>query len=333
MARARSTTSGPRRAIGMAVCAALVLVACGRAVEPRTSAGDARTDAAPARIFDSPRETTAVEADPEIGALEFSGRIEAQAPIVVVAAVDGVILDVLAESGSRVDAGDPIVTFLPTPPRSEALAREILDLEAELAAELGDADEAARVQQELAALDELQAARATSIEATTGGVVTGLRPGLRLRVDAGDELFATSEPDDIVVIVSIPERSVEQVAVGDPVEVRLRTVGANAASGTVIARQPTVADLVDLVIGLDDPTSFELGDSVEARLLADPGDGVWITTQALHRRSSGSFLLIERSDGSVERVEATFGRRTDTHIEVLGRAADTLAPGTILVLP
>lgn len=338
-------------ALGIAVVA---LSACTRDLEPRRTVGIAEANAV-VDGFDSPRETMQLARAVDIGALAIKGRVETRDGINVIAPGDGRVIDVQLSTGDVVEAGQTVATFVPTLSRAEELQRQILELEVELAAERGSSeDERAELQ---AAVDDFDTARvdlATPLIAPRSGVIRGVSANLTYRVDAGEAAFTVLTGTDLVTVLRTTAATVIDFSPGDEVRlVPFSTTGSNTTAAIasiqpieVDVGQPAVVEIrIDardeasaavMTEALDQPSS-----AIDVEFDIEPGTRTWLPRNVLHRQDGRSFLLVERDDGSLQRVTPQLGRRTSSHIEVLDATAgtsrtllgDLLGPGTVLVLP
>lgn len=320
------------------VCAALLLLVSGCAgdVEPRWAETapierDAPVGSAPAQ---SPRLTETFMPTVDVGTLRFQGRIEGRAVTSALAPSAGRILDTLVSDGQHVAAGDAIVVFAPLASRAEELEREILELERTLGVETQDDALVAASEAALAALDEAARAEARTIEAELAGVVTGVRAGLSRAVDVDEELFQVVAADELFVAVSVGEESARGLRPGVLVDV---VPDARRAGGSGTIESLTVedgrAEMTVVVEGLSELGG--LGDVVDIVIAPELDEAdVWVSLDAVHRGAGDSFLLVERPDGSIERVDAVLGRRTERFVEVVAQpSGPVLVAGVELVLP
>lgn len=326
-----------RRALAVT---ALLLASCAGPVEPRWAAP---APSASVDIFESPRQTLVLEDSPDIGELRFDGVVRPATVTPVRAANDGRVVEVFVDAGERVNQGDAIVRFQPAQTRSAELEREILQLERELADELGDDNAIDEVDRALAALEQEELDSAMTIAAPVAGIVLGVAAGITSSVSAESEVFAIATSDDVVVTVDTGVEQVEGLGVGDAVTARTSVVGARARAALITAIDPfdSDTDRVMLTIELDEPfTVDELGEAVAVDVNLTPDlsndavSNVWVDRRLVHRLDGESFLLAEDSAGQLERLDVRFGRRTTTHIEVRDIASiSSLTPGRVLVLP
>ncbi len=270
----------------------------------------------------------------DVGTLRFQGRIEGRAVTSAIAPAAGRILDTLVSDGEQVAAGDAIVVFAPLASRAEELEREILELELTLGLETEDDALVAQSEAALAALDDAARAEARTIEAELAGVVTGVRAGLSRAVEADEELFQVVAADELFLAVSVGEESTRGLRPGDLVDVAPETRGAGRP-GTI--ESLSIEDgRAEMAVVVDELSEFAaLGDVVDIVITPAVGDeDVWVPLAAVHRGAGDSFLLVERPDGSIERIDALLGRRTERFVEVLAQpSGPALVAGVELVLP
>lgn len=322
--------------LGCAVVFGLLAMGCSGAVEPRWAERSSETTlATDEAVFESPRQTTRVEASPDIGQLIFDGIVQAAETAPVVAPSDGRVIANAASTGDRVDVGDPVLTFLPATDRASGLQRDILELELEIAVELGNAS--AEAQSALDAFDLAVAETAFTISAPEAGIVLGVRDGLTRSAVEGGELFSIATSDDVSIVVVTSTLATQGLEVGDSVAVRAQELGA-ATSDATIASIESDDGRVRMEVRSDQPlgvVDLRSVFDVEVDLRSNDGavENTWVSREAVHRRAGDSFLLTELEDGRLRRLDVRFGRRTGTHVEVLELTGlGSVEPGLLLVL-
>lgn len=320
-----------RRWMTLLVCVlCLVASACGGVESPRWADSHSLPTEASATV-ESPRDTVMVTADPDVGLLVLAGIVVSDSSTSVEAPGAGWVSNSQFERGELVTGGDAILTFTPDLTEEQQFEREILVLEGELAAVQGDEAAVAASAMALAELDRSQGDQAQIITSPVAGVISGVRRNLDYPVDSGESLFTVSDPDDVVVQVSsITERS--PLAVDDVVTARIET--GERFDGTVLRVETDSNGSRRIDIALDgSPAPGQLVD-VEVSVGITDRD-VWVPASALHRSNGNGFLLLERLDGTLERLTVRIGRRTESHFEVLAGPSGQvpIAVGDELVLP
>ncbi len=314
-----------------AVFVALLAVSgCGSVDQPRWSSTDATRDVAP-QDFASPRSTVLVVASPGDAAVEFNGRVRARSFTEVVAPNDGVLVDLVFDRGSFVEAGQVLVEAETVPSEAELLAVEILQLEAELAIAEGRPNEEVD-----AAQQELEAARAAlapvpfTIEAPVAGML-GLPDSSGRDLVAGEPVVLIADPTSLVVEVPLDAERRSGIDVGARVTVA-------AASG---ADSQVESSVIERIIEPDDPSdpaiasipvtgdAVSLGEAVEviAEISTTP-DGAWLPASAVTRRNGASSVLVS-GETRLERVPVVVGRRAGGYVELL----EGPALGSTIVVP
>jgi len=321
--------------IGLLLAVALVTTSCSRTVEPRwvesSSAGEIR-------IFDSPRQTIVVDPTSSIGELTFEGVARAATTTAVLAPEAGRIISNVASSGDRVEIGDVIVTILPASDRASEVEREILLLQIELAEERGDTDGQVLARAALATFDQGIVDRAAPVRATAPGTLLGVTDGLTREVAAGEEMFSIATSDDLIVVVSTTAEAIRGINAGDRVGLRATDIGARSEPATV-SNVERNDQAVAMTVTPDTPLDVEaLGRPFVVEIDLGQSDAgasaVWIDRRAVHRRDGDSFLLKEGPSGQLERLDVNFGRRTETHVEVIDLVVgSSIEAGMQLVLP
>lgn len=310
---------------------ALLLTACGGADTPRWASVDAPSSANSAGL-ESPRRTVVVAESPDVGTLVLSGLVVSDSSTEVLAPGDGIVAEGRFATGDVVEVGDTVLTFTPSLSVEQQLEHDILELEVQLAMETQDAVAEAAALEALDELDDQQEQRGLLVESSASGVISGVRRDLEYLVELDEVLFTVSDPTDVIVrVISVSPRL--PVSEGDQVKVRLDTGEALDARVETISVADSSNEIEISVLGDLPP-----GQLVEVEVSvsrADDGSSAWIPADALHSFSGGSYLLIERPGGSLDRANVRVGRRTDTHAEIGEDSTGRLpvAPGDVLVLP
>ncbi len=314
------------------VLAALLLAACGGADTPRWASVDA-SSSANATALESPRQTVVVAAEPDVGTLVLSGLVISDASTEVLAPNDGLVAEGRFTTGDVVEAGDTVLTFTPALSVEQQLEHDILELELQLARETQDAEAEAAATAALEELDDQQEQRGVLIDSSTSGVISGVRRDLEYRVELDEVLFTVSDPTDVIVrVISLSPRS--PLTEGDQVTVRPETGEALVARVETVSTADDGTTIEISVVGNPLPPG-QLVDVEVSVASADEDGSAWIPVAALHSFNGGSYLLIERPDGSLERASVRVRRRTDTHAEIgeYPTGQMPIVPGDVLVLP
>lgn len=186
--------------------------------------------------------------------LEAVGNVQAVQGVTVNNEVAGQVKRILFESADQVTAGQPLVQL-----DTEVDAADLNGLEAGLdlarlqlernqkllrdrAVSQGDVDElTAQVTQSLAEVEAKQALiRKKTIRAPFDGQLGIRRVNLGQFLDAGSEIVELEALDPVYVDYALPERRLSQIAVGQPVEVRVSAYPAVVFEGEVRAISPAV---------------------------------------------------------------------------------------------
>jgi multidrug resistance efflux pump len=167
----------------------------------------------------------------------------------------GVVERVLVSEGSIVQRGDPLVQLRATELRAarDALtsAASAAERSAALAARSGDAAaeqverlRAASSRQEASALEEQ--VRAAVVRTPISGVVLTARPEERVGtyVEAGEALLMVGRTDTLELELTIGQRDLALVRVGDPVRLRVDALPQRTFSGHVVSVAALPADAV-----------------------------------------------------------------------------------------
>jgi len=237
--------------------------------------------------------------------------------------------------GDLVDAGDDVLVFLPAPTEAELIALDIAQLDIDYAVSSeAEADEIARLE---TVRDDLEASyedRTTTFSAAQAGVIGGTRQNIEYSVRQGDLLFELQDPSEPRVVATIDASEADTVVLGTSV-----TLAAPTAAEEILTGQ--VTDLVEgsrlapdgqvaVIVELDTPAEVELGDRLTVSLSVEAGDGAqWVPLAAVGRRDGSRFVLVVDDQDRLRRLEVVLGRRTLSHVQVLGG----IDVGMVLAVP
>ncbi|NMA98396.1 MAG: efflux RND transporter periplasmic adaptor subunit [Phyllobacteriaceae bacterium] len=306
-----------------------------------------------------------VQAGPITQVLAVNGRVAARQTVKIRSAVSGQALEILAEEGAEVRAGDVLIRIDPASAQAVVdQARAALDSgmvsqqQAQAAADralaLGEnATRSTREDAELAlvaATKEVARLNAAVEEATSrlaqytitapfDGVVLDRAVDQGQLVDTQSELFTIADLSDLLVETDVDELYSSRIKAG--LKALLRPVGESVARhGTVDFANPTVDPATGgraVKIGFDEPADLPVGLTVNANIIVSEVDSALsIPRRSIVTEGSESHLFVvenglatqrpvEFSDWPAERVIVTEGL-AEGDVVVLDPAS--IAPGT-----
>jgi membrane fusion protein, multidrug efflux system len=368
MSTSGTTTSGTTmtRTIlrgGAALALALAAAACGRNGEAAESPEAAA--AAAEGVVVGPENVLVVAPEEIAVGPAVSGTLRAEREARVRAEVGGVVLQVFAEEGQTVGAGQVLARIDDTALRDAVLsgqsavsaatqnvevARRNVERNQTLAAAGAVAErdlEAAR-NQLAAAQSQLAGARAqlaqaqkqvakTSVRAPIAGVVS-MRP-----VSAGDvvapggELFTVVDPGSMQLEGSVPASQLGELRIGAPVRFTVTGYPGQTFTGTVSrinpAADPTTRQVPVIVSIPNAEGRLVSGLFAEGRVTAQARQGIVVPAAAIDERGVQPAVL-KVVDGKAQRVPVTLGVRDteNDRVEVTSGVSggDTLLVGAAL---
>lgn len=350
MTRHRGTDA--RRIGGPLLGLALLAAGCGddvRAGDVAEGAAGADTGRAYIRVVNV--ETRTVTARPFTETIRLTGTVAANRDVVLSAEESGRVLEILAEKGTRVEAGDPIVRLDDRVLRAQLrearaqaeLARETWERNRQLYQEEQAISQLAYLQTKYRS-EEAEARRdalerrveRTRIRAPFGGVVESREVEVGSLVSPGTPVARLVELDTLKIQAGVPERYAPDVEVGDPATVTFdvfpgeRFEGELTFTGAVVdARSRTF------------PVEFVLanpGRRVKPEMVANLSlvrreldEAVVVPQEALVRVEEGfvAFVVVEGEDGPTARRRAVELGPTQRDVAVI---TSGLEPGDRLVV-
>ncbi|MCU0621120.1 MAG: efflux RND transporter periplasmic adaptor subunit [Gemmatimonadales bacterium] len=328
-------------------------------------AAEARETAAPVVI--GPENVAVVAETTLVDGPAISGTLAADKQARVRAELGGSVLQVFAEAGQSVGAGQALAQIEPQTAREAAqysdalvaslesnlrLAQRNLDRSRRLSA--GGAvstaqmelDEQAVVQAE-AVLAEARSrqvsaqrtlARST-VRAPFGGVVSARAASVGDVVQQGTELFTVVDPSSLRLEAQVPAEYLRSLKVGTPVQFRLSGFGEQALTGRVSRVVPVIDPATrqaQVLVAVPNPgRALVAGLFAEGRVITSEHRGLTVPQGALDVRGVRPSVL-RLAGGKLERVEVQVGLRDNAAelVEVTGVAAgDTVMLGTARDFP
>lgn len=325
------------------VVAVVLLSGCGAEAPPGPSGGEREQRPLPVTL-----------AAAEHGVVDASWRgtttLHARRDAEVAARVGGDIAEVLAEVGDGVERGQALARLDAERLRLEAeraeaiyrqrraeaersqrlLARELIS-EDEHERAISDRD-TARSEHELAALS----LREATIRAPFAGQVAERHIREGNSINAGEAAFRIVDLDSLEATLSVPEREVAPLAVGQPVQLRADARPQQVIDGEVLRISPAVdgdTGTVAVTVGVAGSAHRLMpGMFVRAAIIHDRRAEVLTIPQGAIRREDGAdavFVAVAADGGlRAERRELTLGYRSEGRVEV----RDGLAAGERVVV-
>lgn len=319
--------NAPVRIIRSWLPALVLLAGCGPA--PSSDVGD-RPRSQPHLVA-----TVMLERTPVAVRHERPGTLKLRRSVRILSQEEGRIATLDRYEGDRVAAGDLLV----------ALEDDLLraELDKAMATRAQNALDVTRLQslaqRRAASEDELARARTalkvaeaeerllttrlafTRIAAPFAGVITErlVEPGDF--VTRNTHLLTLADPDSLVAEVLVSELVLPDIAVGDPVQVRIDALGDTWFDASILRIHPTLSERdrqgrVELRFAAI-PAGARAGQFVRAALAARPVPRLMLPFRALRQDREGSFVWVVDGDGkaAVQRVDT--GLRVGDGIEVL----------------
>ncbi len=236
----------------------------------------------------------------------------------------------VAEAQAQLNQSRSDLTYLESIAQSNAARpKEVEDARARVAGD--EARLAAAVARRDRAQEDL---RRVNVTAPFDGTVTAKRAEIGQRVEIGEALVEMVSRGQIDAVIDVPERIINQVTVGDEVEVRIEAVG-QRVTGKVIAINPDgtgASRTYPVKVRLDDQdAALKPGMSVVAQVpLEAMTDRLTVPRDAVQTGPAGSVVWVAQPDGegppagmSVA-VEVLFGAGERFAVQPAGQMADLL---------
>ncbi|RAI44517.1 efflux RND transporter periplasmic adaptor subunit [Rhodoplanes roseus] len=201
---------------------------------------------------------------------------------------------------------------------NEAIAgADILVTQSEIAAARAKLDDArAQLAQDLAVLGQHE------LKAPFDALVVSRAKELGAVVGAGETLFTLVAPETVWILAYVDEARAGAIAVGQPAEIRLRSLPQTTFNGTV-ARVGLESDRVNeerrvYVACTDCPADFHLGEQAEVFVTkARLPRALMIPEKTIERFDGQTGLVWVVRDGRLARVQVRFGyRNNDGRVEL-----------------
>ncbi len=338
-----------------AAAALLSLAACGR------GGGAQKAGDAPRPVTLSPENVAVVEERTLRSGPGISGTLRARREAVLRAEVGGAVLEVLAEAGERVRAGQPLARIDEAALQDALLAArsgvaaakngvKVADANAQRARTLAEAGALAAQQAEQAE-SALEGARAqladaqarlslaeqqvgkTRVRAPFAGVVARRQVSAGDVVAPGGELFTVIDPARLQLEASIPAARLGEVRPGAPVEFGVTGFEGERFAGTIERIAPAVDAATGQVRVYVDVANARgrliSGLYAEGRVASATATALAAPTAAVDETSAPPTVM-RVSGGKVEKVAVKLGVRDDAEGAVA--LTEGVARGDVLVL-
>ena len=309
---------------------AAVAAACGKGDSQGAPGGGGPPGGGPPAM---PVEVAVARTDTVVDAILATGTIEAVQSIELRPEVQGRLTEILAREGTEVDAGTPLFKVDDAELRAlvaqltaerdraaQALERtkELISQNAASAADLEDAEAAARSRQAQLELQQVRLER-TVVRAPFAGVVGQRFVSLGDYVTPSTRLTTLQTVDPQRAAFQVPERYAERLARGQSVTFRVAAVE-REFTGTVdfvdpLVQVPARTILVKALVR-NPRRLLKPGMFVEARLATEVRPSAIVIPEDAIMPLEGSDFVWVVADGKVNRRPVTLGVRTPGYVEV-----------------
>lgn len=280
--------------------------------------------------------------------LESVGKLESIMAPVVAAETDGKVLEVLVDSGDRVDKGEPMAELDAEPLQLE---RRVLDADvASLTAEIENGARKVRRYRELKRLDHVASQQLEDVEADLR-VLMAKRDAVRARIDVlddqigrtrilapiagrvekrsvsaghyvkrGDPLFELADIEHLRALLPFPETLAGRLQTGLEVSLWTPVAPSGRVQAEITALRPmlgTDSRSLTALVDLPNPGGWLPEASIVGRVVvARHQDAVVVPLQAVVRRPAGEVVYVI-SDGRALQRQVTVGERLEGLVEIV----------------
>jgi len=159
------------------------------------------------------------------------------------------------------------------------------------------------------------------VRAPVGGVVVALMKSLGQQLKTEEPILEIHDVSRPLVQVFVPEAAVRRIQIGQSARVRFISDSDNVHFGKVVrsARVLTAADqALSVWIEISVPQKpVRQNQLARVAIVTDSGvPTLAVPLSAIVREGTQSFVFIEKSDGTFDRVKVAIGRRNDSKIEI-----------------
>ncbi len=270
--------------------------------------------------------------------IETNGTLEAEREVDIVARTAGPLVEILTEEGRFVRAGDLLARIDETELRAQVEISRVALSQAEVAYERARASlESQIVSQEVydTALSTLESARAqlngneiqlayARIEAPFGGLIIERAVKQGETLTNGQRLFRVSDFDPLLCQISVPERDLTRLSVGQRAHIEVEAFPGETFDGRVLRISPVVdatTGTIRVTLEVNRRDRLSPGMFSTVRLVTDVrAEALILPKRALSLESLADEVFVVE-DGVARRRPLTLGYEEDDQVEVTGGLA------------
>jgi membrane fusion protein (multidrug efflux system) len=282
-----------------------------------------------------PVEVSEVSLGAAESAYRATGTLTAEQQATVVARTSGVLLDVLAEEGDRVNAGDVLARL-----DDDRLQLEVQRAKASLGQARADAERARELaERDLGSDEQYEQARSTlatqqanydlavleasyaQIQAPFDGVISQRNVKAGNLIQLNQELFTMHQTTPLRVEIFVPETRLVGLREGAPVRMRVDALAGQVFNGELERISPVIdadSGTVRLTVMFDnDSDQLRPGMFGRVDVVQEQRDGVrMLPRTAIVRRDDEQWVFVVR-DGKAVRVPVALGLEERDRVEIL----------------
>ncbi len=270
--------------------------------------------------------------------IETNGTLEAEREVDIVARTAGPLVEILTEEGQFVRAGDLLARIDETELRAQVEISRVALSQAEVAYERARASlESQVVSQEVydTALSNLESARAqlngneiqlayARIEAPFDGLIIERAVKQGETLTNGQRLFRVSDFDPLLCQISVPERDLTRLSVGQRADIEVEAFPGETFDGRVLRISPVVdatTGTIRVTLEVNRRDRLSPGMFSTVRLVTDVrAEALILPKRALSLESLADEVFVVE-DGVARRRPLTLGYEEDDQVEVTGGLA------------
>ena len=270
--------------------------------------------------------------------IETNGTLEAEREVDIVSRTAGPLVEILTEEGRFVRAGDLLARIDETELRAQVEISRVALSQAEVAYERARASlESQIVSQEVydTALSTLESARAqlngneiqlayARIEAPFGGLIIERAVKQGEMLTNGQRLFRVSDFDPLLCQISVPERDLTRLSVGQRADIEVEAFPGETFDGRVLRISPVVdatTGTIRVTLEVNRRNRLSPGMFSTVRLVTDVrAEALILPKRALSLESLADEVFVVE-DGVARRRPVTLGYEEDEQVEVTGGLA------------
>ena len=161
--------------------------------------------------------------------------------------------------------------------------------------------------------------RTYGVFAARSGIVTAIGARLGARVEPGQSVLTLADLSQVWVVAEVPELSLGQVRVGDPVQISFPAYAGEPRHGRVDYIFPTLdpeTRTARVRITLANPGGrLKIGMFAKLQIAGSPAGALIVPTEAVISTGTRSIVVVQRNDGFVP-VEVELGRTVGDKTEI-----------------